>query len=74
MEFYPEKFKKFREMRGMTQGEIADAIGCTKQAVHNYEKGKVKPKTKTVPKLAHILQCGVQDISDLMIEKKRKDG
>lgn len=66
MVFYPEKFKRIREMRGLTQDDIANAIDYKRQAVQRWEKGKTAPRPKQVPRLAQILKCSIRDISDLM--------
>ena len=34
-----EELKKMREERGLTQQEVADLIGTTKQTIWNYENG-----------------------------------
>jgi transcriptional regulator with XRE-family HTH domain len=34
-----DRVRMRRKMQGMTQEELADALGLTFQQVHNYEKG-----------------------------------
>ena len=52
------KIRFFRQKRGMTQSQLAEAIGETRQTVYKYETGIVK----TVPhpkleKIASVLGC-----------------
>ncbi len=42
--------KKRRERAGLTQDELADLIGVTKQTVSNWETGRHKPSK-------FVLQC-----------------
>ena len=42
MEF-KDRLRSLREMRNMTQPELADAVGSTKQAISQYELGKRRP-------------------------------
>ena len=37
------KIKSLREKSGLTQGQLGDIMGVTKQAVNCYEKGKSQP-------------------------------
>lgn len=47
--------KQLREMRGLTQKELADAIGIRPQNMNNYDKGIRSPGYKTLPELAEKL-------------------
>lgn len=43
-----------RESRGMTQAQLASAIGMSESAIAMYEAGKRKPKDNTVEALADV--------------------
>lgn len=54
--------KKIRLERGMTQSEVADAIGVTNQAVYYYEAGAREPNLETLRKLATVLNCTIDEL------------
>jgi transcriptional regulator with XRE-family HTH domain len=41
------EIKKKREELGLTQKELADLIGASRETIINYEKGKPIPKSKS---------------------------
>lgn len=48
----------FRQQQGLTQQQLADALGINKMAISNYEKGKRQPNIETVKTI-----CKALDIS-----------
>lgn len=38
----------FRQQQGLTQQQLADALGINKMAISNYEKGKRQPNIEMV--------------------------
>ena len=48
----------FRQQQGLTQQQLADALGINKMAISNYEKGKRQPNIETVKVI-----CKALDIS-----------
>lgn len=54
--------KEIRKEKGMTQEELANAIGMSSQAVHYYENGTREPNLKTLQKLSDTLGCTVDDL------------
>lgn len=51
-----------RTKRGLTQKDIADALGVDQSAVHLWEVGKTKPRVDTLVNLAKLLNCSVDDL------------
>ena len=49
-----DSFKRFREERGITQQQVADALNIHKQAWQRYESGKVVP---AVTLIIHLADC-----------------
>lgn len=45
----------FRQQQGLTQQQLADALGINKMAISNYEKGKRQPSIKTVKAICKAL-------------------
>lgn len=50
MQYY-EKLKEIREDKDITQREVADAIGTTKQQIYAYEKGINKMSVERLKEL-----------------------
>lgn len=48
-------FKKKREDAGMTQAQIAEKLGITRQAISNIENGIAKPNVENAKKLGNLL-------------------
>ena len=45
----------FRQQQGLTQQQLADALGINKMAISNYEKGKRQPSIETVKSICKAL-------------------
>lgn len=52
-----EKLKQLRKEKGLTQEEIANIIGVSKNTVSRYELGSREPDFETLNKLAEIFSC-----------------
>ena len=50
-----------REERGLTQKELADAVGATKSTVSMWEHGTL-PRKDTLDKLCKFFNCKVDDL------------
>ena len=61
---FADKIKRARGALGMTQQELADAVGITKRAVAAYETEGVKAHKKTVEKLAAVLNVSKNYLLD----------
>lgn len=48
--------KKYREAKGLTQKQLADAIGKTKNVISNWENGLNKPDADTIELLLGIFE------------------
>jgi len=47
--------KKYRELKGLTQKQLADAIGKSKNVISNWENGLNKPDADTIENLLWVL-------------------
>lgn len=56
MEFH-QKLKSLREQRGLTQEELAEQLGITRQSVSKWELGINEPDLPTIRALCKILDC-----------------
>lgn len=59
--------KNRRSEVGITQVELAKAVGVTQGAVAQWESGITSPNIKLLPKLASILDCTTDEL--LGVEK-----
>ena len=51
-----------RKAAGMTQEDLAAAVGCTYQAVGMWERGDVLPTADRLPEIAAALSCSIDDL------------
>ena len=58
-----ENLRVLRNAKGMSQQQLADAIGVSQQAIHQYETDKVEPDLENLIRLADALEVSV----DLLI-------
>lgn len=56
-------FKKYRELKGYTQEELAEIIEVNPRTIQRIENKETNPKIKTFRKLIKILQISDEDIS-----------
>ena len=54
---FATRLKEQRERIGLTQVDLATALGVTKGAVGNYETGASSPKAEILYQLFDILHC-----------------
>lgn len=54
--------KKLRENKRMTQKEVSNEIGVTKEYIGMLENGKRNPSDSMKKKLAELYECNVTDI------------
>lgn len=54
-----------RAKQNMTQGELADAIGVSRQTIHAIETGKFAPSVITALKISRFFNTSVQEIFQL---------
>ena len=57
-----KNLKIFRKERGLTQTQVADAVGIGRQAYAYYEKGEREPSTETLCKLADFFGVTVDEL------------
>ena len=51
-----------RKTKKLTQQELADAIGMTRQTIVAIEKGKYSPSLEAAFKIAHTLEAPLEDV------------
>jgi len=63
--FTPAKIKKLRKDRGMTQKQLAQAIGCAQTSVSEWERGKSMPNDEHIE--------GLLNVFDIVTESQVKE-
>jgi putative transcriptional regulator len=58
--------KQRRASMGMTQEELADACGVSRQSINSIERGKYIPSLPLARKLAQVFECATDDLFDLV--------
>lgn len=56
MEDLANKLKELRLEKGLTQGEVSKALGLTKNAFTNYERGIREPSLDTLKKICQLFE------------------
>ena len=59
MATFPERLKKLRAERKLSQEQLGAVIGVSKYAVHLYEKGKTCPEMKGLMGLAEYFDVSL---------------
>ena len=47
---------------GMTQGQLAEKIGCSQKDVSRWENGARTPRVETLAKIAGVFGCKIEDL------------
>ena len=65
---------RLREYRktsgGLTQQELAERAGVTRQSIISIEQGRYRPSVELALKLARTLGCAVEDLFQLAEEEE----
>lgn len=56
------RIREHREKSKLTQLELSIEIGVERSAVAKWETGKTFPSSKTLPRLARLLNCSIDDL------------
>ena len=57
-----KNIKKFRELKNISQSELAEKLNVTRQAVSNWETGKTQPDIDTLHKIADMLEISIDEL------------
>lgn len=53
-----------RMAAGLTQGQLAEAIGCLQKDISRWERGAHSPRIDVLVKMAGVLGCSLEDLID----------
>lgn len=57
-----DNMKALRNIRGLSQNEVAEALHVTRQTVSSYETGRTEPDMETLKRLAELYKVDVRDV------------
>ena len=57
-----EKIRALRESRGMSQEQLAELVGVSKNSIHRYENGNVEMKMIIMFKIAFALEVSPYEL------------
>lgn len=56
------RLRKLRELRGLTQQQLADRLGAKKPRISRYESGNALPEAETLITLAEVLEVSIDEL------------
>ncbi len=56
------KIKELREKAGITQMQLAEILKVSQSTIAMWETGYTMPRAGTLPKLAQVLGCSIDDL------------
>jgi len=59
-----KKIKIFREQAGLTQAQLGEKLGTTRECIANWELGRREPNTETFIKIAEFFNITLDDLLD----------
>lgn len=59
------RVREARETKGITQDELSDAIGISRQSIKKWEHNQTMPKIDVLVRVANYLGCSVQSLYDI---------
>ena len=63
------RIKEFRQERGLTQDELALAVGVSRQSINSIERNRYVPSLPLALKFSEVFECPTDDI--FALEEKR---
>ena len=64
------RIEEFRRQRKLTQSELADALGVTRQTIISLENGKYKASLVLAHKIAQYFDVAIEDIFIFDLEEE----
>ena len=56
------RLEELRKRKGMSQDELAKAVGCTQAAISKFEIGESNPSLETLVKIASALDVSFDEL------------
>lgn len=70
-----KRLMELRMKNSLTQGQVADAVGVSRQSISKWELGEAVPETEKVKKLGELYGLSVDDLlsDDPIVPESRED-
>ena len=62
------RIRDFRAQRGLTQDELAQAVGVSRQSIISIERGRYTPSLYLALRFAEFFNCSMNDLFKLIKE------
>lgn len=62
MSLFGKNIKKIRNVRGLTQMQLADLIDVSRGVISSYEEGRAEPKIETIIKTADVFNLSIDQL------------
>lgn len=56
------RIQEFRKQKRITQGELAEAVGVTRQTIISLENGRYNASLQLAFRIARYFSCAIEDI------------
>lgn len=56
--------RAYREARELSQADLAEAVGVTRQTINSIERGRYDPSLELAFRLARFFECPVEELFD----------
>lgn len=56
------QIREYRKLRGFTMQQLADMVGVSLNAIHEYETNKYQPRADVIDKLLLFLGCSFDEL------------
>lgn len=63
-EFYSEKLYQFRKENGLSQEELANKVGVSRQTIYAWESGKSIPDTENISKICQVFNITTDELAN----------
>ena len=75
------RIKELRERKGLTQAQLGDMVGTSRQAINAIETEKFEPSIWLAYDISRVFECSIEDVflfeeslKKSRAESSRKDG
>lgn len=59
--------RKLRELKGLSQQDLADKLKVSSNTIYNYEKGNKTPNLKRLIQMAEVFDCTLDELIQMDI-------
>ena len=56
------RLKKYRQMKDMTQGQLAEKVGVRRETIMRLEKAQYNPSLKLAVDISRVVEAAIEEI------------